>query len=217
MKKVNKKSKKSSKKVLNKLTEVVNENGVIKIQAVQDLNPENTEPLKGLVLNDKGFITVAPPSDENEVLISTCKKVITFDLNKNQNGYLIELFKAKNGRFTTVYLSATAPGGFKGYHLHKVREANYVCVKGKIKIILYTKQGREEHVLSADGGERLHIPNNIPTGLSNEWKEEAWIINFPSPAYDPELKGEQLDFTEEECERGEFPGAGKRVKWGTGK
>lgn len=131
------------------------------------------------------------------------KKVKTFDLNGRENGFLTELFK--DGPKTLVYLSACVPGGFKGLHLHKIREANYVCIKGKLKIILYTKNGREEHILSAENPERLHIPTFTPTGLSNEWEEEAWIVNYPNPAYDPDLKDEQLDFTEEQCQRGEFP------------
>lgn len=131
------------------------------------------------------------------------KKIITFDLDLNQNGFLIELFK--DGPKTSVYLSACAPSTSKGPHLHKVREANYVCIKGKIKIVLWTPSGREEHILSAEKPERLHIKTFTPTGLFNEGEEEAWIINYPSPAYDPDLKDEQLDFTEEQCQRGEFP------------
>lgn len=212
MKKI-KKSKKQDNKIFKRLTEAINEDGTIKIQALQDVNLPNISQSTSFTVNEAGVIMVKPPTDQNEVVKSACKKVITYDLEKNQNGFLVELFK--DGRFTTVYLSATAPGGFKGFHLHKVREANYVCLKGKIKVILYTAAGREEHILTAEGGERLHIPANVPTGLSNEWKEEAWIINCPSPAYDPELKGEQVDFTEEQCERGEYPGATRRVKWGS--
>lgn len=138
------------------------------------------------------------PKSSNLVFTEQAKKVITYDLNKNQNGFLIELFK--NNNLTSVYLSAASPKAFKGYHLHRVREANYVCVKGRIKIILYTQNGREEFILSSNEPSRLHIPTNVPTGLLNESDEEAWIINFPNPSYDPSLKDEQVDYTEEECE-----------------
>jgi len=47
----------------------------------------------------------------------------------------------------------------------------------------------------------LFIPPNVPTGLLNIGQEEAWMINYPDPAYDPELKDEQVDFTEEELEQ----------------
>lgn len=132
----------------------------------------------------------------------TAKKVITYDLNGKENGFLIELFK--EGDKTTVYLSCAKPGAFKGYHLHKVRAARYVCVKGKMKIILYIDGKREEHILSAENNKRLYIPPNVPTGLENIGTEEGWLINFPDPAYDPNLKGEQVDFTQEQVDRGDY-------------
>ena len=134
----------------------------------------------------------------DKVKIEEAKKVATFDLNKKQNGFLIELFK--DGKKTAAYLTCAKPGAFKGYHLHKVRASRYICIKGKMKIILYVDGKREEHILSADKPQRLFIPRNIPTGLLNTGDSEAWLVNYPSPAYDPDLKGEQVDFTEEELE-----------------
>lgn len=130
------------------------------------------------------------------------KKVATYDFSKNENGFLVELFK--DGNKTAVYLSCAKPGAFKGYHLHRVRAARYICLKGKMKIILYVSGKREEHVLTAENLKRLYIPANIPTALENIGDEEAWLINFPDPAYDPELKGEQIDFTQEELDSGEY-------------
>lgn len=132
-----------------------------------------------------------------QVAEDTAKKVGTFDLSGKENGFLMELFK--DGDKTTLYLSAASPGAFKGYHLHKVRAARYVCLKGKMKIILYVNGKREEHILNV--GDKLVIPKNIPTGLLNIGTEEAWLVNFPDPAYDPSLKDEQVDYTEEELEK----------------
>lgn len=129
----------------------------------------------------------------------SAKKVTTYDLNSKENGFLIELFKDRDK--TTAYLSATKPGGFKGYHLHRIRAARYVCLKGKMKIILYVDGKREEHILDASKPSRLFIPPNVPTGLQNIGDEEAWLINFPDPPYDPSIQDEQVDFTEEELEK----------------
>lgn len=142
--------------------------------------------------------------------LSSVKKVQTYDLHKKENGFLIEL--EKSGRFTTSYLTCTFPGAFKGYHLHRERTANYVCIKGKIRITLYSVTGKEEHVLSADNPKKLHIPVNVATGLLNEGNEEAWIINFPDPAYDPNLNFEQIDFTQQECDLGLIPALKERLK-----
>ncbi len=133
-----------------------------------------------------------------EVKKESVKKVLTYNLDGKENGFLMELFK--DGDKTVVYLSAAKPGAFKGYHLHKIRAARYVCLKGTMKIILYVNGKREEHILNP--GDRLYIPKNTPTGLANIGSEEAWLINYPDPAYDPSLVGEQVDFTQEQLESG---------------
>jgi dTDP-4-dehydrorhamnose 3,5-epimerase-like enzyme len=139
-------------------------------------------------------------SSITNVSIEEAKKVATFDLNKQENGFLVELFK--DGLKTTAYLTCATPGAFKGYHLHRVRGARYICVKGTMKIILYVDGIRQEHILRSNPPMRLTIPPMVPTGLENIGKEDAWLINYPDPAYDPELKDEQVDFTQEELDSG---------------
>ena len=133
-----------------------------------------------------------------QVAEETAKKVPTYDLDGKENGLLMELFK--DGDKTVAYLSAASPGGFKGYHLHRVRGARYVCLKGTMNIVLYVDGKREEHTLTP--GKKLYIPKNIPTGLQNIGTEEAWLINYPDPPYDPSLKDEQVDYTQEELDKG---------------
>lgn len=133
--------------------------------------------------------------------VEEAKKVLTFDLKGTENGFLIELYK--DGEKTVAYLTATKAGGFKGYHLHRVRATRYVCIRGKIKIILYKpgdSSSREEYILDAQRPQRLFIPNNIATGLENIGDEEVWLINYPDPPYDPNLKDEQVEYTLEELE-----------------
>lgn len=138
------------------------------------------------------------------VKIEPAKKVPTYDAQGNENGFLVEM--AKDGDKTVIYLSAAKSGAFKGYHLHRVREAHYVCVKGKMKIITYENidgnWSRSEHILDASEPQRLHIPNNVATGLENISTEEGWLVNYPNPAYDPSLVDEQVEYTQEELEKG---------------
>jgi dTDP-4-dehydrorhamnose 3,5-epimerase-like enzyme len=144
----------------------------------------------------------------NKVGEEEAKKVTTRDLSGKENGFLIEMFK--NGDKTEVYLSAAKPGAFKGYHLHRVRAARYVCLKGRMRIVLYvpnqrngkTEWVREEHILDVSDPKRLFIPKNTATGLENVGDEEAWLVNYPDPAYDPSLKDEQVEYTQEELEQG---------------
>lgn len=135
------------------------------------------------------------------VSVEEAKKVTTYDLSKEENGFLIELFKSHDGKKTEVYLTCAKPGAFKGYHEHNVRGSRYVCIKGSMKIILYVNGVREEHILTSNPPMRLFIPPHVPTGLENISDEDAWLINYPDPAYDPDLKGEQVDYTEEELEK----------------
>lgn len=132
------------------------------------------------------------------------KKVTTKDIEGKENGFLIELFK--EGDKTLVYVSAALPGSFKGYHLHRIRAARYVCVKGKMKIITYENQNgkwiRSENILDAKNPERLFIPKDVATGLENIGDEEAWLVNLPDPPYDPQIKDEQVEYTQEELENG---------------
>ena len=67
--------------------------------------------------------------------IEKSKIVLTKDSNNNKNGFLIEL--KKTGKFTETYLTACDPNTIKGYHLHRVREANYTCVRGTVDIDLF--------------------------------------------------------------------------------
>jgi dTDP-4-dehydrorhamnose 3,5-epimerase-like enzyme len=138
--------------------------------------------------------------DQDTARIEPAKKVTTYDHAGAENGFLIELLK--DGAKTVAYLTAAAPGAFKGYHLHRVRAARYVCVRGRMKIILYADGRRTEHVLDAAEPQRLFIPANVATGLQNIGEEEAWLINYPDPPYDPELRDEQVEYTEEELEAG---------------
>jgi dTDP-4-dehydrorhamnose 3,5-epimerase-like enzyme len=133
-----------------------------------------------------------------DVTQDIAKKVTTYDSKGGINGWLMEMFK--DGDKTAVYLSAAAPGAFKGYHLHRVRAARYVCLKGTMKIILYLNGKREEYILTP--GKKLFIPKEVATGLQNIGDEEAWLVNFPDPAYDPNLKDEQVEYTQEELEQG---------------
>jgi dTDP-4-dehydrorhamnose 3,5-epimerase-like enzyme len=136
----------------------------------------------------------------SEPKLEEAKKVTTYDeTTREPNGYLIELFKG--GKKTDVYLTAITPGGFKGYHEHKIRAGRYYCIKGKVKVILYVGGKRQEYNLSAQKPQRLLIPPHVPNGLLNTGSEEAILINYPLPAYDPDLKDEQIDYTRKEIEK----------------
>jgi len=135
--------------------------------------------------------------------LEDAKKVPTLDPSKAENGFLLELFK--DGDKTVLYLTTIKPGMFKGYHLHRVRASRYICIKGKGKITLQKpgESEREEYILDSQNPQRLFIPKDTATGIYNNiGDEEVWLINYPDPPYDPNLKDEQVEYTEEELEKG---------------
>jgi dTDP-4-dehydrorhamnose 3,5-epimerase-like enzyme len=87
-----------------------------------------------------------------------------------------------------------------------VRAARYVALKGKMKITTYEREGDHwigtEHILDSANPTRLFIPKDTATGLENIGTEDAWMVNYPDPAYDPSLKDEQVEYTKEELESG---------------
>lgn len=143
----------------------------------------------------------------SNVKVEPVKKVVTKDLQGQKNGFLMELFKDKATREKTeAYLTAALPGAFKGYHLHRVRAARYVALKGKMKITTYEyvngRWEKTETILDSSSPVRMFIPKDTATGLENIGDQEAWLINYPDPAYDPNLKDEQVEYTEQELEQG---------------
>jgi dTDP-4-dehydrorhamnose 3,5-epimerase-like enzyme len=128
-----------------------------------------------------------------------CKRVTTYATgSKEPNGHLVELYK--DGDKTVVYLTVATPGAFKGYHLHNQRQSHYVCLRGRVKITIVEGKQKVEHILDAVTPERLLLPTKAYIGIENIGAEEVWLINFPHPAYDPNLKGEQEDKTPAEIE-----------------
>ncbi len=142
----------------------------------------------------------------DKVRLEPAKKISTKDHQGQDNGWLMEMFKSRDGAKTEVYLSAALPDAFKGYHLHRVRAARYVCLRGKMKIITYQREGekwiRSENILDSSISQRLFIPKGVATGLENIGNEEGWLVNYPDPAYDPALEDEQVEYTQDELELG---------------
>ena len=139
----------------------------------------------------------------DKICLEPLKEVVTYNERKNKNGRLVELLK--DGEKTLVYLTTILPREFKGYHLHRIREANYVCVKGIVKVTMYDLKNKkkEEVELIERVPVKLHIPTYVATGLRNVGEEEAAIINFPNPPYHPgHLENrEQVEYSKSELEK----------------
>jgi len=127
-----------------------------------------------------------------------CKQIPTRGPGGINNGRVIEL--SKNGRKTTAYVTVTAPGQMKGFHLHRRRTCCFVPVRGRLTVILVDKGSRAEFDLDSAQPRRLIVPPGICIGLKNKETGEAWLLNLPDPAYDPDDCDEQVEVSPEEAE-----------------
>lgn len=106
-----------------------------------------------------------------------------------------------DGRAPQVYVSATAPGAIKGFHLHRVQTDRFVCLHGCVLLVLMDLRGyapsRPFETFDAAGvrvcelvldATRNPIRVEVPPGVAHGWlalgSAEALILNCVSRCYD---------------------------------
>lgn len=116
-------------------------------------------------------------------------------VHPDERGRLMEIFRADDEgfrKFGQVYVTTTYPGVVKAWHLHKVQDDNFCCVRGMVKLVLYddredspTRGTVTEYFL----GEHNPMLVSVPPGVLHGWKcvstEEAMVVNVPTEPYDP--------------------------------
>jgi dTDP-4-dehydrorhamnose 3,5-epimerase len=95
-------------------------------------------------------------------------------------------------QFGEIYFSTIYPGVVKGWHKHNLMTLNYVCIEGRIKLVIY-----DERDGSPTNGELSEIflgPDNyslvvVPPGLWNGFKgmsdPYSIVANCASHPHDP--------------------------------
>lgn len=86
--------------------------------------------------------------------------------------------------FGEIYFSTIFYNSIKAWHLHKESTLNYVCVSGKVKLVLYddrndskTKGEYQELILSPTKYFLVTIPKNIWNGFKGIQEGESIIAN----------------------------------------
>ena len=87
-------------------------------------------------------------------------------------------------KFGEIYFSTIYHQSIKGWHLHKESTLNYVCIKGKVKLVLFdnrkessTKGVYQELILSPEDYFLVTIPPNIWNGFKGLDESESIIAN----------------------------------------
>ena len=87
-------------------------------------------------------------------------------------------------KFGEIYFSTVKPNFIKAWHLHKQATLNYVCVKGKVKLVLYDDRNNsntfsqyQELILTPSDYYMVTIPPLIWNGFKGLDTEESIIAN----------------------------------------
>jgi dTDP-4-dehydrorhamnose 3,5-epimerase len=87
-------------------------------------------------------------------------------------------------KFGEIYFSTIFYESIKGWHLHKEASLNYVCISGKVRLVLYddrmyseTKGEYQEIILSPENYFLVTIPPNVWNGFKGLDKKESIIAN----------------------------------------
>ncbi|HEY3022486.1 MAG TPA: dTDP-4-dehydrorhamnose 3,5-epimerase family protein [Actinomycetota bacterium] len=118
----------------------------------------------------------------------------------DERGRLMEVLRCDDQGFRAfgqVYLTTTYPGVVKAWHLHKVQEDNFSCVRGMVKLVLYdgrdgssTKGNVKEYFI----GDWNQLLVRVPAGVHHGWKcisvDEALVVNVPTMPYKYEAPDE---------------------------
>ncbi len=131
----------------------------------------------------------------------SCRRIITRKggANSAETGSILEIIK--RGNTTVMYIVTINPGVFKGYHLHQKRTNTFFCLQGELYMTWKINGKMENGVLLSSIPERLIIPPNIPIGVENKGSQDALLICYTEPAFNPDEKDEQISLTREEVEQ----------------
>lgn len=115
---------------------------------------------------------------------------------KDSRGKVMHMLRNDSSTFKSfgeIYFSTVFPNIVKGWHLHKDSDLNYVCVYGKVKLVLFDKREKSESynkiqeiILSPDNYFLVTIPPNIWNGFKGIGKAESIIANCLSLPHNEE-------------------------------
>jgi dTDP-4-dehydrorhamnose 3,5-epimerase len=123
----------------------------------------------------------------------------------DERGTLLHMLKCTDPHFRQfgeIYFSTVYPGVIKGWHKHQEMTLNYVCIEGRIKLVLYddregfsTKGELMEVFLGQDNYSLVIIPPNVWNGFKGMSAPNAIVANCCTHPHDPSrsLRMDPLD------------------------
>ena len=118
----------------------------------------------------------------------------------DERGRLQEILRADEEgfrKFGQVYISTTYPGVVKAWHLHKIQDDNFCCVRGMVKLVLYdsredspTKGTVTEYFIGEHNAKLVRVPAGVYHGWKCISQEESIVINIPTEPYNHQAPDE---------------------------
>ena len=114
-------------------------------------------------------------------------KITPLKIISDERGKVMHMLRADSDifdKFGEIYFSTIFCKSIKAWHLHKEATLNYVCMKGRVKLVLFddrktspSKGKYQELILSPEDYFLVTIPNNIWNGFKGLDQDESIIAN----------------------------------------
>lgn len=125
----------------------------------------------------------------------------------DERGTIFHMVSSKDDhfdRFGEIYFSTIYKDAIKGWHLHHEMSLNYVCIEGRIKLVIYddresssTRGELMEIFLGPDDYSLVIVPPDVWNGFKGMTDPYAIVANCCTHAHDPR-RSERLDPFENE-------------------
>ncbi len=113
----------------------------------------------------------------------------------DERGTVMHMLKATDPEFLgfgEIYFSTVYPGVVKGWHKHAEMTLNYVCVHGRIKLVLYDDRDGSpsrgevmERFLGPDDYSLVQVPPGVWNGFKGMGPGAAIVANCSTHPHDP--------------------------------
>ena len=124
-------------------------------------------------------------------------KIIPLKQIPDDRGKVMHMLKSNDPWFTQfgeIYFSTVHPGIVKGWHFHEKMDLNYVCLYGKIKLVVFDGIDFKEIYLSPENYQLVQIPHGLWNGFKGLGTTDSIVANCASIPHDPEeIKRKSFD------------------------
>jgi dTDP-4-dehydrorhamnose 3,5-epimerase len=122
-------------------------------------------------------------------------KIVSKNQIIDERGKIMHMLRcddASYSKFGEIYFSYSHPNVVKAWHLHKLMTINYICVVGKVKLVLFddrvgssTKGNLMEIYMSTENYNLVTVPPKIWNGFKTLSNENSIIANCSDIPHDP--------------------------------